>query len=42
VLNPDAEPIDTKATLRDLTEAERQELSRLHAEAKAAMADEAA
>jgi putative DNA primase/helicase len=42
VLNPDAEPIDTKATLRDLTEAEREEVTRLQTEAKAAKAEEAA
>jgi len=42
VLNPDAEPIDTRATLPDLTEAERQVVARLQAEAKAAKAEEAA
>jgi hypothetical protein len=42
VLNPDAAPIDTWVTLPDLTEAERQKVTRLQTEAKAAKAEEAA
>ena len=42
LLNPDAEPIDTRMTLPDLTEAEQAEVARLQAEAKAAKAQEAA